>query len=1301
MFPEEQVPAFNIPKIGVPPAIDGKIGADEWKQSVEIMGMANAHSNSYVNRPHSFRVAWDDNHIYISGSAHVLKGHKLLKSRRDKFTTGVVFDDSYEFGVGMMGRNKLPSEVESYFKFIINYLGCGEYLKMYPSIGQYLYNWRPDMKIASSLRDAPDGQYWDIEISLDLNDLQMPVPNKAGDKIKILLANDGKNPGWVWAHVPSSTGYLVHTGFPTATFTADRPYAKIEKLDGLEDEKISFKSEIFNPSAKPVKVKARLEVINEGQVAKEPAKKIGVEEEKVLEIPANSSARFDLEKDFPGFDYRNEGHPKYNQMQGVFDFKVTVPDSDEAPVMTQHLIFRKDTEKALWKYTPSEEAFRMETQYNPARSTLWITADTLDSKLPEGSKPAAVGYSVKLGDKEICSGKIVRFINYMFVDNIQMTAMQPGEYKIVIEMLDKDGKVLAARDAKFAKKDEAKDFADWWNNKIGDFEKLLKPFEALKAADGELSKTAVSCVRRVYEFDSLGLPMQIKANDGNVLTAPARIVLTVNDKDYVVPVKNKLKFKEKKDWKYTFEGEPAEIAGVKFSSKGVMEQDGLVSIELSFEPSKTPVAVQELKIEWPVDDKWGNHMACMGVGGNYSARFIGRIPAGNGPVWSTLNDIGKAGSGMTLGNFYQNLWIGTEFRGLLWWANSDEGWVPDDLIAAHDILRDGGTTTVRNHLIGTYPGKAPYNLEKKRTVKFSYNASPFKALTKGWRLNLRSAANGFSGGKYKVNWDTKEDFFSILSPPFQDRKRWPEYYAHCKEQSDGISMKGIYGPEFRLGPYMTNQIALRGYMNKTIEPGLYDYFGPEWNTNDSGEPLNPTYADYMMWLQQKQVKEGGCRHFYYDISMCGRISKSIPSGMGYFLDNGQIQPSGTDETLRYWYKRAYAMMQENGLFPSGISGHATQTIPLVALPFSDAILDSEFPMADPITVYPSDRMIALSVPEAFGCNINHLGFMNPNWAAMHDSGMGGGHGSVFDKPEWRNWGIESEDVKFIPYWRNGNEVRIIGNGLIASIWKRKNSAVIAVMNYGLDSPGFEKNRSCELTLNLGALGVPENISKDMIRIRDFDADKKLDSRRYDIFKWYKELPGTPAPWNKDEIWRYEPEISPNLDSATGSITGFDIFYHHQRYLLLSWETGPVKDSEWKNDFQGNLRNLVLDWGIDDAKEVKGDDVKSEAGSFDVRAWKRPGSLLVKATNPGKENSRIELKLDLEKLGVKLKPENLWAEFTQIFDLENKPVRNIVWAEVEKDANLLNGGTACFEGHLGKVVLMLKPGETRVFSIDKY
>jgi hypothetical protein len=1303
MFPENQVPCFNIPKMQTPPKIDGTIDAAEWKDAVSIMGMSYAHTNNYGGRPHRFWVSWDDTHIYIAGRAHVLKDHILQKSRREKFTTGTVFDDAFEFGLSMEGRNQAPGEAPSFFKFILNAVKSGEYLKMYPSIGQYLYNWRPEIDMVTRISDGEyEGvpcKWFDIELSLDQADLEMPVQNKAGDLIKILLAQDGKNPGWQWLHVPSATGYLVHDGYPRGLFTSDQPYVQVEKLDGLYDEKIQLVSTIFNPGNKPVKIKSILSVANEklrGNADITP--KVGVAIDQELEIPANGFVIFKADQAFPGFIYGEVPDKKGNVMQGAFHWLVTlVGQPDAAPVYKYNLTFNKDTEKKILQYTNKPSIFNMETKYNPVSHKIWIEADTLDAQLPAGTTAAGAAWSVKQGDTVIAKGNINKFVYWKYQDMIQLPILKAGKYVVEVSLVDKAGKALVTRTADISKKDEAKEYPEWWGKNIGNPEKVLKPFEALKAVKGKDSKTAVTCVRRTFEFDSLGMPKQIIANDGPVLTAPARIVLVVDNHEYVVPTKPSLTIIDKKDWRYSFEGSPSEIAGVKFTTKGMMEQDGLVSLELTFSPNAKPVKIQEMRIEWPVDDSWNNHMAVMGVGGNYSARFIDAVPAGQGEVWSSLKNIGQAGSGMTLGNFYQNLWIGTEKRGFLWYGTSDEGWVPNDRIGAHTIVRDGSTTIVRNQIIGTVPGESPFELNSPRTIKFSYNASPFKVLTKGWRVNQRSACNGFSGGKYKVNWDTGEDFFSILSPPFVKRDRWAEYYAYCKTEAEKIAKSGIYDPTPRMSPYLTNQIALRGYMRKTVENDIYNYFSADWETADSGETLNDSYSDYMMWLQDRQVKEGGCRHFYYDISMCGRVSREIVAGMGYILPDGRIQPSGTDWTLRKWYMRANAMMQENGLYPAGISGHATQTIPLIALPFSDAILDSEFPMEDPIDVYPSARMIALSNPETFGCNINHLGFMNPDWAGMHDAGMGGGHGSVFDRNEWRHWGIERNDITFIPYWRNRQQVRKIGDGLICSIWKRPGSAILGVMNYGLDKKGFEKSRPLEMIVDLKSIGIPQNYSSGQVRVSMFDSKAEyIEFGRYvDHLKWFQDMPGVPYQWDKTKTQRCRPAVEAKLDLNTGAITGFNINYHDQYYIVIYWDEQPIIDKTWQTDL-AKYRVSALNWGINTAKEItKDNSVKTTSAGITLRSWYKEGSLMLLISNTNATAKIADIDINIDSLKLKVNSDKLWNDFTSISALDGGLVRNV------PSITDNNTSTLFYDGYKGKVVGQLNAGQSRLISIDKY
>ena len=850
----------------------------------------------------------------------------------------------------MHDRNKLPGQSSSFLKFVVNSVGCGEYMKIYPSIGQNLFNWRPTPRIANRVYDRDGRRWWDMEMAMDLKDLQLPAPNKPDDPLGILLSAPLKNPEWQWLDVPSATGHLQNAGFPRTVLTADRPYVQIEEISGLHDEKINLRSTIHNPATAPVTVKAVVKIVHGKSASpgriENPA--TVVSEERTITIPARSLVRFDVAKTFPGLDY---GPADRRTGISMYEYRVMpVQPTGTTPIFSHSLTFQ-GTDKSYLKAVPRTTVFEYEQDFNPVQGLLFLSADTMDAQVPPGTQPAAAEYAITRAGRPVGRGRLSHFTHAKYWGLIELPNLEPGTYKVELRLLDAAGKSLVSRsDIGFEKKDEPKVFAKWWNNRVGDTERVLRPFEPLKIQPGRTSPIAVSCTRRLYELDGLGLPIQIDANGGPVLARPARIVVDVGGKESVVRAAGPLKITSARPWRIEFEGPPATAAGIRFQAKGSMEQDGLVDLAMTFAPEGGPVKLDRLRVEWPVDDALGLHMACIGQGGNYCARAIGRVPGGQAEVWNTLNGIGLTGSGMTAGSFTGNLWLGSEQRGLLWAADSDRGWDVDDRVPAHCLVREGGAVVIRNNIVGSCSGKSPLELSGPRTIRLGYNATPFRKFERGWRINQISAANGFSGGKYKVNWDTGQDYFSVLSPPFEDLKRWPEYFAYCKEEATKRSVRGIYELAPRLQTYLTNQIALRGYMDKTVEPGMYRYFAGDWVPG--GEALSKTYTDYMIYLQDRQVREGGCTHFYYDISFTGHFLARLAAGFGYILPDGRIQPEGGDDNLRAWYKRTWAMIQENGLYPGGVSGHSTNSISLKALPFADAILDSEYPMKDPIERLP-------------------------------------------------------------------------------------------------------------------------------------------------------------------------------------------------------------------------------------------------------------------------------------------------------------------------------------------------------------
>ena len=809
-YPATFIPRFNIPYMSKPPVIDGKIDPGEWREAAAVMGMVSTSSLNYRDRPITFWLGWDSRHLYLATRTDILPGHRLYRSKRERYAVNTVGDDAFEFGVFMHDRNKKANEVSSYLKFILNSLGSGEYMKLYPSIGQNMYNWQPDMKIQNSIYEKDGRQWWDMEVAMDLKDLQMPVENKAGDKMDILLTADLKNPGWQWLDFPSASGHLQHYGFPRTTLSKDQPYVQVEEFSGLHDEKLHLRSSIYNPSDAPVTVNAAARITQ--------GKEALLDDTRALTIPAHGTARFDIDKAFPGFSANTSN----------YQFVVTRADQPDANPSYSFYCTFKGTDKSYLQATPRTTIFEYDMQYNPVSNKLLLSADTLDAQIPAGSKIAGLRYAIDKDGTVIKEGRISQYVYYKYEDMAPLPTLQPGSYRVTLTFVDTNGKTLASRnDISFQKKDEAKEFAAWWDNKLGDAEKVLKPFAALSAKSTSNGAT-VTCTRREYQMDGLGLPRQIIANNGKLLTRPACIIVSVAGKSYTVPAAGTLTITSAKDWRVEFTGKAA-AAGIDFSVNGWMEQDGLVNLALSYAPHARPVAIDNLHVEWPVDDALGSWTSCIGgIGGNYTSRYIGKVPDGQGQVWNTLDNIGKAGSTMLVGNFESNLWVGNEYRGLLWCADSDQGWVSNDATPALSLVRGRREVAIWNNLINLPAGDKPFLLDAPRTVQLQYNASPFRNFAHGWRLTQVSAANGFSSPEYKSNEKTKQDYFSILSMPSTDANDWPYYYAKYKNRAQESARQGWYSISPRLRFFLTNQIALRGYMDKTLEPGLYKYFGADW-----------------------------------------------------------------------------------------------------------------------------------------------------------------------------------------------------------------------------------------------------------------------------------------------------------------------------------------------------------------------------------------------------------------------------------------------------------------------------------------
>jgi hypothetical protein len=184
-----------------------------------------------------------------------------------------------------------------------------------------------------------------------------------------------------------------------------------------------------------------------------------------------------------------------------------------------------------------------------------------------------------------------------------------------------------------------------------------------------------------------------------------------------------------KDWRVRFTG-TAEGAGLAFSATGWMEQDGLVSVDLTYQPKDgKPVTVEALRIEYPIANDVAECLTSVVQGSNFAPFTAKILPTDKqGTLW-TVFDPGRSGAQMQVGSFYPHVWLGSERRGFQWWADSDKGWFPDNDVPAHEVARENNAVRTEEHIIGK-----PVEVGGAHTLRFTWNATPFKPFPKGWRM---------------------------------------------------------------------------------------------------------------------------------------------------------------------------------------------------------------------------------------------------------------------------------------------------------------------------------------------------------------------------------------------------------------------------------------------------------------------------------------------------------------------------------------------------------------------------------------
>ncbi len=1255
-LPPEKVPAFYVPKMSKAPVIDGVIDPGEWQESTAVSGVGQQTDGLLVPRPTTFFLGWDTGHLYFATRLYVRKGDKPRVPAGRSQGLAYVWDDCLELHWKPMGKNQPDKNVS--YKWFENTLGfIGDCSRI--ALGQQFKNWGPKFIIKTRLTEpgtAPDGgHWWELEMSTTPEDFELTGPHQLGDPWRMMLGFNGL-PQWNQDRIACNGPYLeAGDGYNLATLVENTPAVQMtmDNIPNLaSDGTVALKISAFNPTAAPVDLAIEVDV-SDLTKEKERGEKYSVpnpvvtalKKTQTLTVAPGKSAEYVLnEKLAPEVkigDLWVEVKQGDRQVHRYWTgFKVGWANGFLAPVQQ-----------------PDPTKFEFSLTFNPVRSWVLVKGDTYT--LPDPKLAKALLYTItREGDtKPTAEGRITQIAEYYLQSLLKLPPLKPGKYNVTATMELTDGKTLGPMASAFEKKDEAKEFPRWWGKKYGDIERVLPPYEAIRSqkSEGRGQKSegkTFALLGREYTLNAMGLPAALTAQGEAVLAAPARIVAVVNGQEEVIKL-GAPKITGQKAWRVDFTGE-AEGAGLKFSATGWLEQDGLVYVDLTYAPlGKTPVTVDALRIEYPLAEADAEALNCIGPGENFASATYMLIPRDKqGPLWSTLVT-GISGCGMALGSFYPTVWIGSERRGLLWWADNDQGWVQDNSVPAHEVRRVSGdqlsvisdrsastdnrqpTTDNRSAvvLINNIVAR-PIELTEARTISFSYNGTPFKPMPQGWRMTMGTEDGTFFAPFRGVRKDSKtgvqihnpaSGHINFIHPESRYPEEWPALWAEQKVSADGHAKANQWTDPLaaRSGGFTHQSFQIMGYGAKSLENDVLGYFATDWE----GDTWNPLYIDYAMCLFEPAFRDGGVRSTYWDLAF-PRLFKNLLGGLAYQLPDGRVQAGYNGWNLRRFFMRLHALKYDAGLVPGATGFHSTNAYIPIAMPWCDSVLDGErfYAKDSPLDFVDNmgpERFRSMSVPQNWGvgiCWMSRGATANQlEWVWMHDSWC---NPYLFKQrmPQTAlDWGLNQPDSVYVPYWRNPY-VTCADKDVLISTWRMGGRAVLGIFNFNRKDA-----KDAEIKVDWAKLGL--NPKQGLVR-------RLWACEGYPAGKDYPALPANPA----------------TAELAGGALQLKGLPAH--KLLLIGLAAPEAAEMERATKalpawVAGGLPASVIDFGMVDkaAKHFvpgQAPGVTCDAAAIQVGMWQLPDRVMLAVYNSDEKVAKTaNLAVDLDKLGLKQKL--IWQE----------------------------------------------------------
>ena len=618
------------------------------------------------------------------------------------------------------------------------------------------------------------------------------------------------------------------------------------------------------------------------------------------------------------------------------------------------------------------------------------------------------------------------------------TPWKHGVYSVRGRAFDAAGRTIATGRGEFATKE-----FEWLGNRLGCEDVVVPPYTAMRTKG-----RTVSCLMRDTTFGANGLPSSVVASGGNVLSAPASFVVeTANG--VLAPVGSSFKMVKSSDTRVEFESGTS-FAGLDVSLSAWMEYDGVLWYKMRLSPKK-PLDLRRFALRLPYAEARLLHFYGASLRSEVHYHDLDKDFPGTGRIW----DSSKYRNPRLVSTFMPFVWLGSNERGLMWFAESDRGWANDETSRCYEISRDAaGRVALDVNFVSV-----PTTLEGDREIEFGLLANPLKPTPVGAVLNYRWGSTiGYSACSREA--EVFDPYLANRVIPDGTNASFVVYLAGQEYVKGDSEMKYAYD-EFASFP--------RGAYTLSLPHRKYRTCGPE---ADSYMPIvfdwTQEFTDFLVWRMHQFMSQTRLDGIYMDNSYPYFVSDEMKTRkLWYERPDGRIQPGCDILNMRQMFKRVSVIAHRLGKRHPRIVVHNTGAQFLPRFTFADVAFGGEMGIpkegkGDHFSVfYSAWPEVMLGVDWGFGRGM--LTMLGPQAKSVRQTRAMLACYRIYDLAFWNNgvndktmsafrkidadFGVNAPDCRFTMWRRNGFVRFSEGGGDVrASMYARPGRRLIYMAN---------------------------------------------------------------------------------------------------------------------------------------------------------------------------------------------------------------------------------------------------------------